>query len=82
MAVRHASPAPLAAWRSASQARHLGRQSRLVDEHELRRIEIGLAIEPGLPPLQDVGAILLQCMCGLFYTSSLGPEARRSRRCG
>ncbi|ESX64456.1 hypothetical protein X759_31160 [Mesorhizobium sp. LSHC420B00] len=43
MAMRHAGPAALAAWRSSTQARHLRRQSRLVDEHELRRVEIELA---------------------------------------
>lgn len=37
-----------------------------VDEHELRRIEIELAVEPLLAPLQHVGAILLQCVRGLF----------------
>ncbi|MBB4244357.1 hypothetical protein GGD54_005124 [Rhizobium tropici] len=31
-----------------------------------RRIEIELAVEPVAPTLQKVGALLLQCMCGLF----------------
>lgn len=66
MAVRHASPAALAAGRTAAQARHLGRQAGLVDEHQFGRIEIGLAVEPCASALQDVGAVLLQCVCGLF----------------
>lgn len=66
MAVWHACPAAFAAWRSSAQARHLGRQPGFVDEDQLRRIEIELAVEPGAPALQDVRAILLQCMCGLF----------------
>ena len=33
--------------------------------------------------LQDVGAVLLQCVRGLFfYTSSRAGQARRSARCG
>jgi hypothetical protein len=66
MAMWHASPAAFTAWRTSPQTRHLGRQSGLIDEDELCRIEIELAVEPGAAALQDVGAILLQCMCGLF----------------
>ena len=66
MAVRHASPAALTAWRPSPQTGHLCRQAGLVDKDELRRIEVELAVEPGATALQNVGTILLQCMCGLF----------------
>jgi hypothetical protein len=66
MAMRHACPTAFTAWRTTAQARHLGRQAGLIDEHEFCRIEIGLAVEPGAAALQDVGTILLQCMRGLF----------------
>jgi hypothetical protein len=66
--MRHTGPAALTAWRSTSQPGHLGRQSGLVDEYQLRRIEIGLAIEPGAAALQDVGAILLQCIWTPVFT--------------
>ena len=75
MSVRHASPATLAALRSASQPGHLRRQSRLVDEHELRRVEIELAIEPDQGALQDVWAVLLQCMRGLLWDGPPLPPA-------
>lgn len=48
------------------QAGHRCGEAGLIDEHELRRIEIELAIEPVPAPLQDVRAILLQCVRGLF----------------
>ena len=66
VAMRHAGPATLAARRSSTQAGHLRGQAGLVDEDQLRRIEIELAVEPVAAALQDVGAILLQCVCGLF----------------
>jgi hypothetical protein len=31
-----------------------------------RRIEVELAVEPGATALQDIGTILLQCVCGFF----------------
>lgn len=48
-------------------ARHVCRSPGLVDEDEARRIEIELAVEPFLPPLQDVGAVLLRGMRTLFF---------------
>jgi len=39
-------------------AGHVGRRPGLVDEHQSRRIQIELAIEPVLARTQDVGAIL------------------------
>lgn len=66
MAMRHAGPAALAARRSSTQAGHLCGEAGLIDEHELRRIKIELAVEPVPAPLQDVEATLLQCVRGLF----------------
>lgn len=37
-----------------------------VDEHQPLGIEVDLAVEPGLPSLQDVGAVLLRGVGGLF----------------
>ena len=67
VAVRHTGPAALTAKRTAPQARHLGRQASFVDEDHLRGMEIGLCVEPGAPPPQDVGTVLLQGMCGLLF---------------
>jgi hypothetical protein len=39
---------------------------RTIDEDQLPRIEIELAIEPILAPLQDVGAVLFGRVCCLF----------------
>ncbi len=64
--MRDAGPAALATKGTTTQASHLGGQAGLVDEDEAIRVEIGLGLEPVLAPLQDIGAILLQCMGGLF----------------
>src|SRR4051794_7163872 len=45
--------------RAAVQASHVGGGKALVDEHELRRIEIELGFEPVLTSLHHVGAVLL-----------------------
>jgi hypothetical protein len=66
MAMRHAGTATLAARRSSALPRHLRGQTRLIDEDQLRRIEVDLAVEPVPAALQDVGAVLLQCVRGLF----------------
>lgn len=76
MAVRHPGPAALAARCSSTQTRHLGRQSGLVDEHELGGVEIELAVEPGPPAAQDIGTILLQCVCGLFLNVQPWPRSQ------
>jgi hypothetical protein len=74
--MRHARSAALAAWRTSPKSGHLGRQPGLVDEDQLCGIEIKLAVEPGLPPLQDVGAVLLQCVCGLFLKVQPRPRSQ------
>ena len=38
----------------------------LIDEHEARRVEIKLIVEPLLPSSQDVRPVLLGRVCGLF----------------
>jgi hypothetical protein len=48
------------------RAGHLRRGPGFIDEDEAFRIEIELLIEPGLPALQNVGAILLAGVRGLF----------------
>ena len=57
-----ALPTPAA----AIAASHIGRSPGLIDEHQPVRIEIGLAIEPVLATLQDVGASLLGGVGRLF----------------
>ena len=66
MAVRHADAQALAAPAAAVRAGHLRRGPGLVDEDETLGVEIDLAVEPVLAPLQDVGAILLAGVRGLF----------------
>ena len=66
MPVRHVGPQSFAARRPAIATRHVRRCPDLIDEDELPGIEIELAVEPFLAPLQDVGAILLGRVCCLF----------------
>jgi len=49
-----------------AQACSRARPKRLVDEDQLIRIEIELAIKPVLTPLQDIRPVLLARMRGLF----------------
>ena len=67
MPVRHPGAQPFAAWGSAIAAGHVGRCPGLVDKDELIGIEIELAVEPVLAPLQDVGTILLGRVEGVRY---------------
>jgi hypothetical protein len=66
VAVRHADAQALAARGAAVGSGHVGLGPGLVDEDQPRGVEVGLALEPGLAPLQDVGPILLAGMRGLF----------------
>src|SRR3546814_3552401 len=54
VAMRHRSPAALAAWRAAAAAGHLCRRPGLVDEHQAIRIQLRLEFKPGAPAPQDV----------------------------
>src|SRR5215203_5298190 len=79
----------------AAQPGHVGGGPRLVDEHEAGRIEIELAVEPLFPSAQNIGAVLLGCMGGLFLsvrparsrkvqivpTDAETPASPRSRSC-
>jgi hypothetical protein len=47
-------------------AGHVGGGPGFVDEDEALRIQIALAVEPVLPLLQDVGAVLLDSVASLF----------------
>ena len=76
MSVRDAGPEALALRRPAAQPCHVGRCPGLVDEDEASRVEIELAVEPRLAPLQDIGSVLLGRMGGLF----LNVRPARSRK--
>ena len=66
VAVRDADTQAFAAAAAAVSASHVGRSPGLIDEDQAVGIEIKLAFEPGLAPLQDVGAVLLGRVSGLF----------------
>jgi len=51
-------------------AGHVGRRPAFIEKHQPRRIEIELAIEPGLARAQDVSAALLGRISGLFCARS------------
>jgi hypothetical protein len=64
--VREAHPQAFAASAAAMAAGHVRCRPRLVDEHEAFRLQFDLAIEPVLTLLQDIGAVLLDGVAGLF----------------
>jgi hypothetical protein len=49
-------------------AGHLGGGAGLVDEDQALGIKVGLGVEPSLTLAQDVGAVLLGRMPGLFLS--------------
>jgi len=65
-ASRLAHPQALASGTAAVAAGHVGCRPRFVDEDEALRVEIQLSLEPGMALLQDVGAVLLKRVAGLF----------------
>jgi hypothetical protein len=67
MAMWNAGPQTLAARASAITAGHIGRGPSLIDEDEAARIKSGLIVDPILPPLHDVRALLFAAVRGLFY---------------
>ena len=75
MSVRNARAQPLAFLFAPAFARHVGRGPGLIDEDEPFRIEIELALEPGLAPRLYVRAVLFARMGGLF----LNVRPQRSR---
>jgi hypothetical protein len=78
VAVRHTDAQALAAPGTAMGAGHVGLRPGLVDEHQALGVEVGLGIEPGLPPRQDVGTILLAGVRGLFLRVI---RCRAKKRC-
>jgi hypothetical protein len=66
VAMRKTHAQALAFGAATMAAGHVGGGPGLVDEHEAFRVQIDLAIEPVVPLLQDVGAVLLDCMSSLF----------------
>ena len=65
-ALRDTSTQPFAFLSAAAQTGHVGRRAGLINEDEFGGIEFELVLEPGLAPLQDIGAILLAGVRGLF----------------
>ena len=66
MPVRHRRLAALAARCPAITPCHLGRGPGLIDEHQPFGFQIRLGLEPGLPPTQNVRALLLAGVRGFF----------------
>ena len=66
MPVRNAGPEPLAFASPSAQPGHVGRRPGLVDEDELLGVEIELSLEPRFPLPQNIRALLLGRMGGLF----------------
>lgn len=64
--MRYARAQPLAALAATVATRHIGGRPGFVDEDQGFGIEVELAIEPLLPALQDIGAVLLSSVHCLF----------------
>ena len=54
---------------------HVGGGTRLGDEHQPFRVQLALALAPGLPRGGDIGPFLLGGMCSLFLR--VRPQALR-----
>ena len=67
MAVWVSHSQPFAFSTPAMAARHVRRSPGFVDEDQAVRVEVELSVEPVETPLQDVRAILLDGMPGLFF---------------
>ena len=66
MPMRDAGPKALALRRPPAKPGHVGGGPRLVDEDEVSRVEVELALEPGLAPAQDLRPLLLAGVGSLF----------------
>jgi hypothetical protein len=66
VSVRDRRAQALAAQRPAMGPGHFRRGPGFINEHQPVGVEIGLLLEPDPVPLQDVGAILLGRVAGLF----------------
>ena len=58
-------------------ARHVGGRPGLVDEDQPVRVKVELVVEPSLPQLQDVGAVLLDSVRSLFLRVKLRRAKKR-----
>lgn len=67
VAMRNPDPKPLTAPAATVPTGHVRGGPGLVDEDEALRIEVELAIEPGLASPQDVRAVLLRGVGRLFF---------------
>ncbi len=67
MAMRNERPQALAAAASTMAAGHVGGGPGFIDEDKPVGIEVELSREPGAALLQDIGAVLLGRMGGLFF---------------
>tara|TARA_R110000787_G_scaffold235764_5_gene342512 strand:+ start:1724 stop:1924 length:201 start_codon:yes stop_codon:yes gene_type:complete len=66
VAVRYSRPASLATLGPPTQPRHFSGCRRLINEDQLLRVEIELAVEPGYAAAQDIGTLLFGGMRRLF----------------
>jgi hypothetical protein len=66
MSVRHGHAQALAAWAAAISPGHIGAGPALIDEHQAVGIEVELCFEPSFALGQDVRALLLGRVAGLF----------------
>ena len=67
VAVRETHPQACAAPTPSVAAGHVGRSPCFVDEDQTLGIEVGLGFEPGATLGQDVRAVLLDRVAGLFF---------------
>lgn len=77
VAMRNAGPQAFSAQASTMCSRHVGRCPGLVDEDEPIPVEFALALAPGLASRQDIRAILLCGMGGLFLRVILWRSKKR-----
>ena len=68
MAVRNRGAQPSPSPAASAFARQIGGSAGLIDENEFQRIEVGLPGEPVPALLQNVRALLLLGVRGLFLT--------------
>ena len=66
MAVGYRCAATLSAWRTTVATGHFGRGTGLIDKDQTLGIQIGLQVEPGAPPGQNVRPLLLAGVRGFF----------------
>ena len=77
MAVWDGGPQAFTALAAAMCSRHVGRCPGFINKDEPVPIELTLALTPGLPSRQDIRAILLCGMGGLFLRVILWRSKKR-----